>query len=168
MKRLVRFASIAAALAAVLAAVKAMRRPNDPLPTPAATPSEPWPPLRAEGSTERTDAPWTPDAAPAPNTPDPDAEAPVAATPRPESTDEATVRLPEPDGVPVAATPVQGASWTEPTASGECPDGYPIKAKMGSKIFHSPGQLNYDRTTPDRCYVDATAAEADGLRAAKR
>ena len=39
---------------------------------------------------------------------------------------------------------------------------------MSSKIFHAPGQLNYDRTTPDRCYVDATAAQADGLRAAKR
>ena len=51
-----------------------------------------------------------------------------------------------------------GASWAEPTAEGECPDGYPIKAKLGSKIFHAPGQLNYDRTTPDRCYVDAEAA----------
>lgn len=127
MKRLVRFAAIAAALAAVLAAVKALRRPNDPLPTPAATPSEPWPPLRAEGSTERTDTPWVPDATPAP-----------------------------------------AASWTAPGAAGGCPDGYPIKAKMSSKIFHAPGQLNYDRTTPDRCYVDAAAAEADGLRAAKR
>lgn len=147
MKRLVRFVSLIAALAAVLAAVKAMRRPHDPLPTPAASPSEPWPPLR-------TDAAPTPDAAPAPNTPEP--------------ADEATVRMPEPDGVPVAATPVQGASWTGPTAGGKCPDGYPIKAKMTSKIFHSPGQFNYHRTTPDRCYVDATAAEADGLRAAKR
>jgi hypothetical protein len=165
MKRFVRFVSLAAALAAVLAAAKAMRRTADPLPTPATSPSEPWPPLR-------TDAAPTPDAAPAPNTPDPDAEAPAdvapVASPKPESTDEDTVRFPEPDGVPVAATPTQGASWTQPTAGGECPDGYPIKAKMGSKIFHCPGQLNYDRTTPDRCYVHATAAEADGLRAAKR
>jgi hypothetical protein len=28
--------------------------------------------------------------------------------------------------------------------------------------------MNYDRTNPDRCYRDADAAEADGLRAAKR
>jgi hypothetical protein len=28
--------------------------------------------------------------------------------------------------------------------------------------------LNYLRTRPDRCYRDADAAEADGLRAAKR
>lgn len=168
MKRLVRFASIAAALAAVVAAVKAMRRSEDPLPKPSSAPSDPWPPLRGEGAAARTESPWTPDAAPAPNTPDPEAAAPAVASARPESTDDATVRSPEPDGVPVAATPTQGASWTAPDDAGECPDGYPIKAKMSSKIFHSPGQLNYDRTTPDRCYVDATAAEADGLRAAKR
>jgi len=76
--------------------------------------------------------------------------------------------MPEPDGVPVADAPTAGPSHVEPTADGECPDGYPIKAKLSSKIFHSPGQLNYDRTTPDRCYVDAAAAEADGMRAAKR
>lgn len=76
--------------------------------------------------------------------------------------------MPEPDGVPVADAPADGAPFVEPTADGECPDGYPIKAKLSSKIFHSPGQLNYDRTTPDRCYVDAAAAEADGMRAAKR
>ncbi len=139
MKRLVRFASIAAVLAAVLAAAKAMRRPGDPLPTPASTPSEPWPPLRGDNPPAGTDQPWTPDAAPAPNTPD-----------------------------PVADAPVGGAAWVEPTADGGNPDGYPIKAKMSSKIFHAPGQLNYDRTTPDRCYSDAAAAEADGLRAAKR
>lgn len=168
MKRFVRFASLAAALAAVLAAVKAMRRSNDPLPTPADSPSEPWPPLRGDAEPVVDGAP-TPDASPAPNTPDPEAEAPTdLASAKPESTDDDTVRVPEPDGVPIAATPVQGVSWTEPTDDGGCPDGYPIKAKMKSKIFHCPGQLNYDRTTPDRCYVDETAAEADGLRAAKR
>ena len=39
---------------------------------------------------------------------------------------------------------------------------------MASKIFHLPGMANYERTNPDRCYVDAAQAEADGLRAAKR
>lgn len=180
MKRLVRFASIAAAVAAVLAAVKAMRRPGDPLPTPASTPSEPWPPLRGDNAPAGSDSPWTPDASPAPNTPETPAPAPVA-SPKPASTDDATVRSPEPDGVPVAAAETEaapitsgsshgteGSSWTAPTADGGCPDGFPVKAKLGSKIFHSPGQLNYPRTTPDRCYVDAAAAEADGLRAAKR
>lgn len=94
--------------------------------------------------------PWPPlRAEPGPvSTPDP---APVAAT------------VPEPDGVPIG-----DAGSAEPTAEGACPDGYPIKANLKSKIFHAPGQLNYDRTSPDRCYVDAAAAEADGLRAAKR
>jgi hypothetical protein len=35
-------------------------------------------------------------------------------------------------------------------------------------IYHLPGMLAYDRTQPDRCYRDAPAAEADGLRKAKR
>ena len=45
---------------------------------------------------------------------------------------------------------------------------HPVKAKLASGIYHVPGGGNYDRTKPDRCYVDADAAEADGLRAAKR
>jgi hypothetical protein len=43
-----------------------------------------------------------------------------------------------------------------------------VKGKLTSKIFHLPGMLNYDRTKPDRCYKDASAAEGDGLRQAKR
>ncbi|WP_436793044.1 sunset domain-containing protein [Actinospongicola halichondriae] len=74
---------------------------------------------------------------------------------------------PEPDGVPIGDS-TSDESSADPTTDGECPDGFPIKAKLRSKIFHAPGQLNYDRTTPDRCYADAAAAEADGLRAAKR
>lgn len=97
--------------------------------------------------------PWPP-LRPEPSTPPP---APAAAP----------AVAPEPDGVPVAATASDGA-WVDPTTDGECPPTHPIKAKMSSKIFHAPGQLNYDRTTPDRCYRDAASAEADGLRAAKR
>jgi hypothetical protein len=43
-----------------------------------------------------------------------------------------------------------------------------VKAKLASKIFHLPGMANYERTNPDRCYLDPGAAEADGLRPAKR
>jgi hypothetical protein len=64
---------------------------------------------------------------------------------------------------PVEAQP----GWCEPT-DGACPSSHPIKAKLSSKIFHVPGGFSYDRTIPDRCYVDAPAAEADGFRAAKR
>lgn len=88
---------------------------------------------------------------------------PVEPTPAPPKEAAPVTAVPEPDGVPIG-----NASFVEPTEGGECPDGFPIKAKLRSKIFHAPGQLNYDRTTPDRCYVDAAAAEADGLRAAKR
>ena len=56
----------------------------------------------------------------------------------------------------------------EPGADGECPVTHPVKAKLTSGIYHVPGGSNYDRTKPDRCYVDPAAAEADGLRAAKR
>ena len=58
--------------------------------------------------------------------------------------------------------------FTEPAADGTCPATHPVKAKLASGIFHVPGGGNYDRTNADRCYVDAAAAEADGLRAAKR
>jgi hypothetical protein len=57
--------------------------------------------------------------------------------------------------------------WRAPV-DGACPSTHPVKAKEASHIFHVPGGQSYDRTAPDRCYVDAAAAEADGFRAAKR
>jgi hypothetical protein len=56
--------------------------------------------------------------------------------------------------------------WVE-AADGPRPD-YPVKGKTKSGIYHLPGMLNYERTSPDRWYRDASAAEADGLRPAKR
>ncbi|MFL6205882.1 MAG: hypothetical protein ACJ739_11075 [Acidimicrobiales bacterium] len=103
-------------------------------------------------STSRPDQPWPrltsdPGVAAAPvarATPDPDAPRPAAA-----------------NGTPSAE------AWVEPV-EGACPPTHRVKAKLASKIFHLPGMANYERTTPDRCYADAAAAEADGLRAAKR
>ena len=147
MKRLVRILAIAAVVAGVVGAVRSLRSRQDPLPSPSSPSGQPWPPLQPE-----------PASGPA-----------TRAATRQETTassqGSATIVAPEPDGVPVhdSSTP-----WTEPTSDGECPDGFPIKAKLSSKIFHAPGQLNYERTTPDRCYSSAEAAEADGLRAAKR
>jgi hypothetical protein len=57
------------------------------------------------------------------------------------------------------------ASWVEPV-DGACPGGHPVKV-AASGIYHVPGGRFYDRTRPQRCYVDAAAAEADGYRAAK-
>jgi len=57
-------------------------------------------------------------------------------------------------------------AWVAPTY-GACPTSHPVKANANSGIFHVPGGRFYDRTQAERCYVDATAAEADGFRAAK-
>jgi hypothetical protein len=58
------------------------------------------------------------------------------------------------------------APWVEPN-DGSCPASHPVKAKLGSGIFHVPGGASYERTKADRCYCDADAAQRDGLRAAK-
>lgn len=67
-----------------------------------------------------------------------------------------------------AAAAPSSAPWVEPEDDGTCPGSHPVKAKLSSKIFHLPGGFNYPRTRPDRCYIDAAAAEADGLRPSKR
>jgi hypothetical protein len=51
---------------------------------------------------------------------------------------------------------------------GVCPQSHPVKAKLSSKIFHTPGSRNYSRTQADRCYPDEASAQADGLRPALR
>ena len=75
-----------------------------------------------------------------------------------------------PEAAPVADAggAAEVAPWVDPLDSGACPATHPVKAKLSSKIFHVPGGLAYDRTTPDRCYRDAAAAEADGFRPSKR
>ena len=49
-----------------------------------------------------------------------------------------------------------------------CPATHPVKANLRSGIYHPPGGASYGRTRPDRCYRDAAAAVADGLRASRR
>jgi hypothetical protein len=69
---------------------------------------------------------------------------------------------------PRSATPVRdNGAWVEPVEQA-CPTSHPVKAKLRSGIFHEPGGASYQRTVPDRCYRDAAAAEADGLRRAQR
>lgn len=90
--------------------------------------------------------------------------APIA--PRPAVTPEAPAAVTsEPSRRPVE--PAARAAWLPPI-DGACPPGYPVKAKHGSEVFHVPGGASYERTRPDRCYRDAEAAVADGLRPAKR
>jgi hypothetical protein len=66
---------------------------------------------------------------------------------------------------PAAEAP---AAWVEPGNGGVCPTSHPVKGKLSSGIFHVPGGQNYERTRADRCYLDAAAAEADGLRRSQR
>jgi len=90
----------------------------------------------------------------APWTPPPVAPAPPPAAPFAPTTPSAAPATALPPGV----DPVDGA----------CPTSHPVKAKRSSKLFHLPGMAAYERTKPDRCYVDAAAAEADGFTRARR
>jgi hypothetical protein len=74
---------------------------------------------------------------------------------------------PKTDGEPAQAAQSRVEPWVEPNGDQTCPATHPIKAKTSSGIFHVPGGANYERTRPDRCYVDEAAAEADGLRRSK-
>jgi hypothetical protein len=70
---------------------------------------------------------------------------------------------------PAAEISTDGATTAsaEPNADGTCPASHPIKAKLSSGIYHVPGGANYERTKPDRCYADESAAASDGLRRSK-
>ena len=124
--------------------------------------NEPWPRLNADPA-----VPATPNIALVPDPAAPSPTAPVVeaavVAPRPPT--------PAPTPAPAKAAPAKKkplvAKWVEPKGD-VCPTSHPVKAKLSSKIFHLPGMLNYERTKPDRCYQDAPAAEADGLRPAKR
>lgn len=73
-----------------------------------------------------------------------------------------------PGGGPENDDGVVGIEPSMEPIDGQCPLSHPVKAKLSSGIFHLPGGRSYDRTKPDRCYVDSAAAEADGLRCAQR
>ena len=78
------------------------------------------------------------------------------------------VAAPGPDPPPSRVAATAGATtWLAPVERG-CPASHPVKVRLASGIFHLPGMLDYERTKPDRCYVDATTAESDGFRPAMR
>ncbi|WP_217565017.1 thermonuclease family protein [Micrococcus sp. GbtcB5] len=80
----------------------------------------------------------------------------AAPAPAPEAT-------PAPEAAPAAgdAGPVRGADSV-------CPDSHPVKANDNSGIYHVPGQQHYGKTNARHCYASASAAQADGYRAARR
>ena len=76
---------------------------------------------------------------------------------------------PEPQAPPAPPEPPPPPSpWIAPNEDGTCPDSHPVKGKLMSGIYHVVGGINYPRTRADRCYLDAQAAEDDGLRPSKR
>jgi hypothetical protein len=68
---------------------------------------------------------------------------------------------------PAKRTKAAVGAWVEPIGA-TCPPTHPIKAKLASRLFHIPGMFAYDRTRPDRCYADESAATAEGFTRAKR
>jgi hypothetical protein len=65
------------------------------------------------------------------------------------------------------ADPAERPEWV-PSVGGQCPVTHPVKGNANSRIYHVPGGRYYAATVPERCYRDAAAAEADGMRASKR
>ena len=53
------------------------------------------------------------------------------------------------------------------TGGRDCPPGFPVKGNLPSRVFHSPGQPNYDRTTPEVCFANDAAARDAGFRHAR-
>lgn len=127
--------------------------------------------LRSGASNPAVVAPWPPipepsDAAVAPAAPVSPSE-PDGSSPGVEAT--ASASGTEASGTEATGAEANGAHlWADPDEEGTCPASHPIKAKLGSGVFHLPGMANYDRTKADRCYPDDATAEADGLRQAKR
>jgi hypothetical protein len=94
----------------------------------------------------------------------PTVEAPTVEAPTVEAP---AVEAPEPVETTPASESLVASDWVEPV-DGVCPVSHPIKGNDQSKIFHVPGGASYERTVPERCYVSAAAAEADGYRPSKR
>jgi hypothetical protein len=50
------------------------------------------------------------------------------------------------------------------TGGTDCPPGFPVKGNLPSRVFHSPGQQDYDRTSPEVCFASEAAARDAGFR----
>lgn len=117
-----------------------------------------WPPLQPDPVVVEPPAPTVTERA----APVKKAAAKKAAGPRPATTRPRTKKAPTKKAAGRGRQP-----WVAPEGS-DCPATHPVKAKLASMLYHLPGMAAYNRTRPDRCYVDAAAAEADGFIRAKR
>lgn len=144
------------------AQTRAEERPVDEVGEPV---EEPAPTVVEEGVEVRDVAAPTPPSSTYTTPLDVVAEKPVAPVKKATKTAKKAVKKAAKVAKKAAAAPV--TAFVEPVG-GVCPPTHQVKAKVASKLFHLPGMLAYDRTRPDRCYVDAAAAEADGFTKARR
>jgi large subunit ribosomal protein L17 len=169
------FSTFAALLALILRSLRSAPLPSSATATGGTAPSTTMAPASADSAVARPDAVRDDRGSPGPAATQTDAAAPTPSAPT----------TPEP--VPVADTlpgiggvdPLIAEGEPEVAAGAELPDWiaatdedppatHLVKAKLASRIYRVPGGAGYDRAKPDRWYRSAQAAEADGLRAAKR
>ena len=93
--------------------------------------------------------------------------APLHAASTSEAASDATSSSPPVASAAATTATTDSSAWVDPV-DGACPLTHPVKGNANSGIFHLPGGRFYDTTVPERCYRDAEAAEADGMRASKR
>jgi hypothetical protein len=60
--------------------------------------------------------------------------------------------------IPVAAARATGR---------DCPPNLPVKGNLPSRVFHVPGQPNYERVIPEVCFASEEAALDGGFRASR-
>ena len=95
------------------------------------------------------------------------ASAKPAGTPR--KTEAGAKKASRPSKRPAPANTSDGsAAWVVPNGTAEVLQTHPVKAKLSSRVYRTPGMPMYDRTVADRCYPTVEAAEADGFTRAAR
>jgi hypothetical protein len=162
LRRVLRLGLLAGLGVGILKAVKGRKAP-DPW-------ADSWVSTGPPGATRPSAAPIAP-TAPKPPAPADGGLRPPAATPAPPAPARATKSTRKgparksPTGK--AEEPPGERLWVAAN-EGVCPQSHPVKAKLSSKIFHTPSGRNYSRTKADRCYPDEASAQADGLRPAQR
>lgn len=52
------------------------------------------------------------------------------------------------------------------TGEHDCPPEFAIKGNLPSRVYHTPEQSSYARTTPEICFASTDAATSAGFRAA--
>lgn len=165
LRRVLRLGMLAGVGVGILKAVRGRKAP-DPW-------ADSWVSTGAPGATRPSPAPVA--AAPKPPAPADMASADLATPPPASPQPPAPTRTPKPSQTGPARKSPTGKAEEPPgerlwvaANDGVCPQSHPVKAKLASKIFHSPGARNYSRTKADRCYPDEASAQADGLRPALR